>query len=237
VVADSYSRAVHDSSERLLASQRAYYDLRAPDYGELSSPSDRRIRGMIPIEVARSVVHDAALYGDVVELACGPGMFTAELARRARSVTAVDASPRMLERNRREVRTANVTYIEADLFSWAPDRVYDAVFFGFWLSHVPTVRFAQFWALVATCIGGDGQVAFVDEDDRAASSDEIKVVDDTPAASRRLSDGRSFDIVKLYWAPDDLERHLRELGWDIDVRPVGATFLYGSGRASRRPPR
>jgi demethylmenaquinone methyltransferase/2-methoxy-6-polyprenyl-1,4-benzoquinol methylase len=237
VEADSCHQPDDDSSERLLASQRAYYDLRAPDYGELSSPSDRRIRGMIPIELARSVVHDAALDGDVVELACGPGMFTAELARRARSVTAVDASPRMLERNRREVRAPNVTYVEADLFRWEPDRVYDAVFFGFWLSHVPTVRFDQFWALVATCIGGDGRVVFVDEDDRASFSDETKVVDDTPAASRRLSDGRSFDIVKLYWAPDDLERHLRDLGWDTHVRPVGATFLYGIGRPPRRPPR
>jgi len=82
----------------------------------------------------------------------------------------------------------------------------------------------------------DPDQIFVDEDDRAASSDETKVVDDTPAASRRLSDGRSFDIVKLYRSPDDLERHLRDLGWDIHVRPVGATFLYGSGRPSRRPP-
>jgi demethylmenaquinone methyltransferase/2-methoxy-6-polyprenyl-1,4-benzoquinol methylase len=230
VVADSDRQLDDDSSERLLASQRTYYDLRAPDYGELSCPSDRRIRGMIPIELARRAVHDAALDGDVVELACGPGLFTAELARRARSVTAVDASPRMLERNRREASAPNVTYIEADLFNWAPDRVYDAVFFGFWLSHVPTVRFDQLWALVGVCIRGDGRVVFVDEYDRATSSDETKVVDDTPAASRRLSDGRSFDIVKLYWAPDDLERHLRDLGWDIHVRPAGATCLYGSGR-------
>jgi demethylmenaquinone methyltransferase/2-methoxy-6-polyprenyl-1,4-benzoquinol methylase len=230
-MAESY-RPSGDSSERLIASQRAYYDQRAPDYGERSRPADRPIRGMMPIELARRVVNDAALDGDVVELACGPGMFTLELARRARSVTAVDASPRMLERNRREVNAANVTYVEADLFRWAPDRVYDAVFFGFWLSHVPMVRFDQFWTLVATCIGGDGRVAFVDEDDRAAFSDETKMVDDTPAASRRLSDGRRFDIVKVFWVPAELERRVRDLGWDIHVRPVGATFLYGSGPLS-----
>lgn len=218
-----------DSCARLVASQRTYYDLRAPDYGDLSQPADRPIRGQISVELVRSVVLDAALDGDVVELACGPGTFTAELARRARSVTAVDASPRMLERNRREVQAPNVSYVEGDLFNWTPDRIYDEAFFGFWLSHVPTARFEQFWALVASCIGGHGRVAFVDEDDRAAPSDETKVVDDTPAATRHLADGRSFDIVKVFWAPGDLEQRLRDLGWDIHVRPLGDTFLFGVG--------
>jgi hypothetical protein len=29
--------------------------------------------------------------------------------------------------------------------AWRPDRRYDVVFFGFWLSHVPLERFAAFW--------------------------------------------------------------------------------------------
>ena len=213
----------------LIASQMAYYEGRAPEYGDHSCPSDRRIRGEMPIELVRSVVEDVALDGDVLELACGPGLFTAELARRARSVTAVDASPRMLERNRREVDASNVVYVEADLFSWAPARTYDAVFFGFWLSHVPPDRFDRFWDLVVSCIERSGRVAFVDEDDRGAPSDIIRMVHGIPAASRVLSDGRCFDIVKVYWAPADLERRLRDLGWEISVRPVGATFLYGVG--------
>jgi demethylmenaquinone methyltransferase/2-methoxy-6-polyprenyl-1,4-benzoquinol methylase len=111
--------------------------------------------------------------------------------------------------------------------------MYDAVFFGFWLSHVPPDRFDQFWALVVGCIDGSGRVAFVDEDDRAAPSDKINMVGGVPAASRVLSDGRRFDIVKVYWAPGDLERRLRDLGWEISVRPVGATFLYGVGSGPR----
>jgi demethylmenaquinone methyltransferase/2-methoxy-6-polyprenyl-1,4-benzoquinol methylase len=219
-------------SSGLIASQKAYYDGRAPEYGDPSCPADRRIRGEMPMHLVRSVLEDVALEGDVLELACGPGLFTAELARRVRSLTAVDASPRMLERNRREVDASNVAYMEADLFSWAPDRTYDAVFFGFWLSHVPPDRFDQFSALVVSCIEGNGRVAFVDEDDRAAPSDTLAMVDGIPAASRRLSDGRCFDIVKVYWTPADLERRLRDLGWEICVRPIGATFLYGVGRRS-----
>jgi hypothetical protein len=33
-----------------------------------------------------------------------------------------------------------VRFICADLFAWSPERRYDVVFFGFWLSHVPLER-------------------------------------------------------------------------------------------------
>jgi len=45
-----------------------------------------------------------------------------------------------------------VRFIQADLFAWRPDRRYDVVFMGFWLSHVPAERFASFWSLVADCL-------------------------------------------------------------------------------------
>ncbi len=69
--------------------------------------------------------------GDVLELACGPGTWTAQLIRHATHLTAVDASPEMLERAAAGVAGANVHFITADIFSWSPERTYDVVFFGF----------------------------------------------------------------------------------------------------------
>jgi ubiquinone/menaquinone biosynthesis C-methylase UbiE len=54
----------------------------------------------MPSELARALVDKFAPTGDVLELACGNGSFTRELVRHARTVTGVDGSPRMLERNR-----------------------------------------------------------------------------------------------------------------------------------------
>ena len=63
-------------------------------------------------------------------------------------MTAVDASPEVLGINRARLREArreiSVRYVEADLFDWRPDAAYDAVFFEFWLSHVPPERFERF---------------------------------------------------------------------------------------------
>ena len=211
----------------LLEAQREFYDLRAPDFRDDAIP-DRRVSGAPPLELVRAVVDEFAATGDVLELACGSGTFTRELVRHARTVTAVDASPRMLERNRTEVADGKVTYVNADIFDWRPERAYDAVFFGFWLSHVPPIAFAEFWALVRACLRPDGVVAFMDEDDRGTTNDDIHVVEDVPLARRTLSDGRRFDVVKVYWDPTELQGRINDLGWEMAVRRVGETFLYGS---------
>ncbi|MDQ1481009.1 MAG: hypothetical protein QOI44_1870 [Actinomycetota bacterium] len=221
----------NDESTRLaglIASQREFYDLRAPDFGDDAVP-DRRVSGNMAGAVARALVDEFAPTGDVLELACGSGAFTRELVRHARTVTAVDGSVRMLQRNRREVDDSRVTYVNADIFEWQPDRRYDGVFFGFWLSHVPPANFDRFWALVRSSLGPGGRVAFVDEDDRGAMNDDISVVDGVPVASRTLRDGRRFDVVKLYWDPTELQDRLAALGWQVEVRRVGETFVYGSG--------
>jgi len=220
-----------DDADRLaglIASQREFYDLRAPDFGDETVP-DRRVSGKMAVEQAGALVDEFAPTGDMLELACGSGSFTRELVRHARTVTAVDGSPRMLERNRREVDDISVTYVNADIFDWQPERRYDAVFFGFWLSHVPPATFDEFWALVRASLRSGGRVAFVDEDDRGTRNDDIHLVGNVPAALRTLRDGRTFDIVKVYWDPTELQDRLSSLGWQVAVRRVGETFLYGSG--------
>ena len=86
----------------------------------------------------------------------------------------------MLAINERRVASPRVTYVNADIFAWQPDRAYDTVFFGTWLSHVPPAAFDGFWALVRTCLVPNGRVAFVDEDDRASGLDDRYSLDDSP---------------------------------------------------------
>jgi ubiquinone/menaquinone biosynthesis C-methylase UbiE len=48
----------------------------------------------------------------VVDFGCGPGFFTVDLAKKAKSVVAVDISPEMLKRAERKAKNAGVKNIE-----------------------------------------------------------------------------------------------------------------------------
>ena len=127
--------------EQLLHEQVAYYRAVAPEYETTRSRAGRRPR----TGAALDAFHPA---GGVLELACGPGHGPSSLLRHATSLTAVDA-PRRCSPPARRRRHGRVRFVQADLFGWRPDRRYDVVFFGFWLSHVPLDRFGAFWWFVA----------------------------------------------------------------------------------------
>jgi demethylmenaquinone methyltransferase/2-methoxy-6-polyprenyl-1,4-benzoquinol methylase len=227
------SRAPHDL-ERLLDEQLAYYRARAPEYVETAFPElgDGTMEAVTRELV--QVLDDFAPTGDVLELACGPGSWTPRLLRDARTLTAVDGSPEMLRLAAAQVPANSVRFIEADLFRWRPDRRYDVVFFGFWLSHVPLERFEQFWSLVGDCLAQDGRVLFVD--DAFRTPDELIEGERSSVIRRHLTDGTPYRAVKVPHTPEELERRLADLGWRFCVRGSAfGPFYWGAGGRDRNP--
>lgn len=170
--------------------------------------------------------------GDVLELACGTGVWAERLLGSARTVTAVDGAPEMLARAQARIGShPSMRFIQADLFSWIPDRRYDAVVFGCWISHVPDDRFHAFWSLVAEALEPDGRVFFFDDNHRT----ETELIEGaaSPIVERRLNDGTPFRVIKVPHKPEDLERRLRGLGWDITVTGTSGPFYWGTGARSR----
>lgn len=211
----------------LLAEQVAYYRAMAPEYleeagieGVTEETQDATARAIL------AALDNAAPLGDVLELACGPGTFTSELASRATSVTGLDASPEMLEiAAARTTQATNVDLTQADLFTWTPDRRYPFVFFSFWLSHVPPERFASFWSTVASALTPGGRVMFIDDGHRTTA--ELILGPDSSTIERRLRDGRRFRAVKVALEPASLEHSLRELGWEIEIQSLAGPFFLG----------
>ena len=138
-----------------------------------------------------------------------------------------DASSSMLALAADRVASEKVRFVQSDLFAWKPDRRYDVVFMGFWLSHVPAERFESFWQTVADSLVPDGRVFFADDGYR--TPDELVEGPDSPVIQRRLPDGTTRRIVKVPLQPARLERDLRRLGWDITVTPTSGPFFWGSG--------
>ncbi|MDQ6917682.1 MAG: class I SAM-dependent methyltransferase, partial [Pseudomonadota bacterium] len=173
---------------------------------------------------------------DVLELACGTGLFTRHLAPNVDHLTAVDASPEVLAINRGRVAAGNVEYVEADLFSWTPSRRYDAVFFSFWLSHVPQDRFEPFWKMVSAALRPSGAAYLIDSayDRTSTARDHVLPEQDAGIVARKLNDGREYRIVKLFYEPEALSARLAELGWSSELHRTTNYFIHGHARRSAR---
>jgi SAM-dependent methyltransferase len=213
------TRPMDDDVRALVAEQVAYYRARAPDYDDvyLGKDWDR-------------CIEELPITGDVLELACGSGHWTALVAARGRSVTAVDAAPEMLALARQRVRELPVEFVEADVFAWEPPRRYDTVFFAFWLTHVPPARFAGFWSMVGMALAPGGRVCFLDDSSRERAGERFVPDQETPTVWRRLGDGSEHRVVKVYRSPAELAARLAELGWSAEIRETSTPLLVGTAR-------
>jgi demethylmenaquinone methyltransferase/2-methoxy-6-polyprenyl-1,4-benzoquinol methylase len=222
-------------TDELLAEQVSYYRARAAEYddwwfrrGRYDNGPEWNARWFAEVAEVEAALERFGATGDVLELACGTGLWTQHLARTAARLTAVDASPEVIELNRARVGDAAVVeYVRADIFDLQLPGRYDACCFGFWLSHVPEERFAEFWHGVARVLRPGGRAFFVDSGlgDRAHT-----VASDPETALRRLSDGREFRIVKRYHQPPELERRLAGLGFRFSVSTTErGSMIYGVG--------
>ncbi|MGX1910151.1 class I SAM-dependent methyltransferase [Streptomyces phaeochromogenes] len=200
------------NEDALLTEQMAYYRARAPEY-------DRVYAEREDLRELLTVVDDLPIAGDVLELACGTGQWTGALAARARSVTAVDASPEVLGIAQARTASADVRFERVDVFNWQPPRRYDTVFFAFWLSHVPPSRLGDFWNTVAAALAPHGKAIFIDEGPAAAAREDVA------GELRRLDDGSEYRIVKVFHDPEKLTGELAELGWSADIRTHEEFFV------------
>ncbi|BCJ33096.1 hypothetical protein Athai_05990 [Actinocatenispora thailandica] len=212
--------------DQLLAEQIAYYRALAGEYEDHALPFGGGDELSAALDAFRPT-------GSVLELACGQGLWTRQLVRYADEVTALDASPEMLAIAAERVGSDRVRFVRANIFDWVPDRRYDVVFLGFWLSHVPLERFDSFWATMADCITPAGRVFFVDDGYRTA--DELVEGESSTTVRRRLNDGTTHRAVKVPHRPAELEQRLAACGWRVTVTPTtSGPFYWGAGGLAHR---
>jgi demethylmenaquinone methyltransferase/2-methoxy-6-polyprenyl-1,4-benzoquinol methylase len=245
-------------SADLLEEQVAYYRARAPVYDDWweargSDPRSDALRRAwlaerLPLEADLEEWCAGLASASMLELAAGTGNITRLAARHAARVTAVDASPEVLAINADKLGAERdrVEFVVADLFAWEPPTTYDAVLFGFWISHVPADHWDTFWSGVRRCLRPGGSIWFCDSADpelgwragvlprpepRFLSGDGT-IDPQTGITERALPDGRTYRVVKRFYKPDELARQLVAYGIDASLTSTKWAFLLGRGRLS-----
>lgn len=222
----------------ILNQQIEYYRVRAQEYdewflrqGRYNRGEDHRKHWQAELALVESALIKESPQGAVLELACGTGLWTSCLAKRATLITAVDSSPEVLAINRRKTGSLLVNFVEADIFHWKPSRQYDFIFFGFWLSHIPAECFKTFWDLVASALSIGGKVFFVDSlFNQESTAKDQTTLDHSGVVERKLNDSSKYLIIKRFYEPAELTRKLGKLGWEGKILSSGQFFLYGCVR-------
>lgn len=214
-----------------------YYEARAPEYDDWYLRRGRYARGPVH-DTAWAAELDAAgrwldalpLGPRIVELAAGTGWWSTLLAGKG-ELTMYDAAPAPLDRARDRLLAHGLRAHLHLRDAWAePEGApADALFAGFWVSHVERTRLVAFLDLVARWLRPGGRFALIDSlpDPSSGAVDHPPVAGDR--SRRRLDDGREFEIVKVHYAPDDLASALSDTGFrDVEVTTTGRFFVLGT---------
>jgi demethylmenaquinone methyltransferase/2-methoxy-6-polyprenyl-1,4-benzoquinol methylase len=238
--AGSASTATTDPGPDLGAEMLAYYDARADEYDDWYLRRGRYERGPVhdaawnaELDIAGRWLDGLPIAGEIVELAAGTGWWSPLLAIKG-ELSLYDGNSAPLDRARERLVAHKLRAHLHVRDAWAePDREVDAVFTGFWLSHVPRARLHAFLAIVRRWLKPGGIFAFIDSlpDPQSSATDHPTPADDLSV--RRLDDGREFTVVKVYYEPTELEDALRRAGFaDARVTTTGRFFLTGVAQAA-----
>lgn len=217
----------------------AYYEARAPEYDDWYLRRGRYERGAIhdaawnaELDMAGRWLDALPMAGEIVELAAGTGWWSPLLASKG-DLSMYDAASAPLDRARERLVAHRLRAHLHVRDAWTePDRAVDALFAGFWLSHVERDRLPVFLRLARRWLKPGGRFAFIDSlpDQASGAADHPIPTDDR--ATRRLADGRAFSIVKVYYAPEELRSALNDAGFGaVDVTTSGRFFLMGTASA------
>jgi ubiquinone/menaquinone biosynthesis C-methylase UbiE len=217
----------------------AYYQARATEYDDWYLRRGRYEHGPIhdaawnaELDTAGRWLDALPLRGRIVELAAGTGWWSPLLASKAAELWLYDAAEAPLERARDRLlahgQRAHIHVRDA----WAPPEgdPADAVFAGFWLSHVERDRTVAFLEVARAWLAPGGRIVLIDSlpDPRSGAVDHPAPAGDR--ATRRLADGREFTIPKVFRTPDEIAGDLRAAGFDdVAVTTTGRFFVLATG--------
>lgn len=153
----------------------------------------------------------------MLEIACGTGYWTRRIAPIAASWLATDASGAMLAEARRNCATLpDLSFRRLDAFALPADLgdpgPFDALFAGFFWSHVRRAALPGFLASLAAALPG-ARFVFVDNRFVAGSSTPLSRTDsDGDTHQRRtLADGSTHEVLKNFPAAAEIHRSLAAL--------------------------
>jgi len=195
----------------------AYYARRASEYERIYARPERQA----DLSALRERIGGMFAGRSVLELACGTGWWTPVIAQGAARVTALDLNEEVLAIARaKDLPAGKVEFVRGSAFE-IPDfgRRHDALFAGFWWSHVRLEELDAFLDSAVAALAPGALVAFLDNRYVEGSSTPVSRRD-TQGNSyqlRKLADGSRHEVLKNFPDPGELIARASRRGVDAGV--------------------
>jgi ubiquinone/menaquinone biosynthesis C-methylase UbiE len=194
----------------------AYYARRAAEYERIYAKPERQA-DLRALEVRiRSMLAGRR----VLELACGTGYWTDVFAAQAAAVTALDVNDEVLAIARAKKNAGKVAFVRGSAYA-IPDlgRGHDALFAGFWWSHVPLQELDAFLGQAVRAVAPGALIAFLDNRYVEGSSTPVSRRDaqGNGYQARRLADGSAHEVLKNFPGEGELIQRAARHGWGAHV--------------------
>lgn len=194
----------------------AYYAKRASTYEEIYQRPERQDE-LLTLQVR---VQELMEGHDVLELACGTGFWTEQIAASAKSVYATDINPEMIELAKaKQLPAGKATFALADLNTFQPDRPFTACFLGFWWSHVGRQDQVRFIAQLREKLGKDILLVMIDNGYVEEQSTPIARTDadGNTYQFRTLPNGERYEVMKNFPTDSGLRKKLAPLTRELRI--------------------
>jgi SAM-dependent methyltransferase len=193
-----------------------YYAKRAAEYERIYSKPERQA-DLRALEARMQKMFSGR---KVLELACGTGYWTPFIASAAAQVTALDLNEEVLKIARTKKHADKVDFVNGSAYE-IPDfgRTHDALFAGFWWSHVPLEKLDGFVADCLSAVAPGALIAFLDNRYVEGSSTALARRDKRGNSYqlRSLDDGSTHEVLKNFPTESELIQRVSRIGWGANV--------------------
>ena len=194
-------------SHATVDSMQRYYAQRASEYERIYAKPERQA----DIAAVQAWLPPLFAGRRVLEVACGTGYWTPHAAAQCASWTATDFNDEVLELARHKpLPHPRVEFMRADAYALNFQLRFDAAFAGFWWSHVPLQRAAEWLEGLHACLTPGARVVLIDNLYVEGSSTPVARRDEAGNTyqTRRLDDGSTHEVLKNFPNADQMQRLL-----------------------------
>jgi SAM-dependent methyltransferase len=154
----------------------------------------------------------------ILEVGCGTGYWTRQLAEVADSVTAVDSNPAMLA-VARQTEDDRIEWVQGDACDLPASDDYSACFGGFWWSHLPRERQVTWLNGLQKKLGKDTLLVLIDNNYVEGSSTPIAHTDaEGNTYQIRALEGERYDVLKNFPTDSALRKRFADHAKEIRVK-------------------